>query len=257
MQPAPDFLSARPTLFAFLDMMRDRNMLPEPKDYRSWRKQMAELEAAAASGHYEETWSLPSGQTYRLIGRPHPNGALALMFEDISNEITRIRRYRADLELGQAVLDSMDEALAVFSAAGVMVMANSRYGEIWGHDPAGSIAGARWPPSAAIGATVAPPAPSGPRLRLSAATTAATTAARMRCGVISACKTDDWCTAPSAACRAVRHWPASAWQALHCPNRLLHPPKTTVVLPDPACGGVLAAVKPLHDTKPVFALPGR
>lgn len=137
----PDFLSARPTLFAFLDMMRDRNMLPEPKDYRSWRKQMAELEAAAASGHYEETWSLPSGQTYRLIGRPHPNGALALMFEDISNEITRIRRYRADLELGQAVLDSMDEALAVFSAAGVMVMANSRYGEIWGHDPAGSIAG--------------------------------------------------------------------------------------------------------------------
>ena len=36
----------------------------------------------------------------------------------------------------------MDEALAVFSAAGVMVMANSRYGEIWGHDPAGSIAGA-------------------------------------------------------------------------------------------------------------------
>jgi PAS domain-containing protein len=70
-----DFLSSRPTLFAFLDAMRDRNMIPEPKDYRSWRRQMADLEKAAASGRYEETWILPSGQTYRVIGRPHPDGA--------------------------------------------------------------------------------------------------------------------------------------------------------------------------------------
>lgn len=131
----PDFLSARPTLFAFLDAMRDRNMIPEPKDYRSWRKQMTELEKEAASGLYEETWSLPSGQTYRLTGRPHPNGALALMFEDISTEISRIRRYRADLELGQSVLDAMDQAVAVFSAGGALVMANARYNELWGHDP--------------------------------------------------------------------------------------------------------------------------
>jgi hypothetical protein len=42
------------------------------------------LEEEAASGLFEETWSLPGGQTYRVIGRPHPNGALAFMFEDIS-----------------------------------------------------------------------------------------------------------------------------------------------------------------------------
>ncbi len=131
-----DFLSMRPTLFAFLDAMRDRNMIPEPKDYRTWRKQMTELEKAASSGLFEETWSLPSGQTYKVVGRPHPNGALALMIEDISTEISRIRRYRADLELSQAVVDAVDQALAVFSPAGILVMTNAAYAALWGHDPA-------------------------------------------------------------------------------------------------------------------------
>ncbi|WP_151718957.1 PAS-domain containing protein [Gemmobacter serpentinus] len=134
-----DFLSSRPTLFAFLDAMRSRSMIPEPKDYRSWRKQMADLEQAAASGMYEETWSLPSGQTYRLTGRPHPNGALALMFEDISTEVSRIRRYRADLELGQSVLDAVDSAIAVFGAGNRLVMANSQYSTLWDHDPGGTL----------------------------------------------------------------------------------------------------------------------
>lgn len=135
----PDFLSLRPTLYSFLDAMRDRNMIPEPKDYRGWRKQMTELEKAASAGFYEDTWSLPSGQTYRVVGRPHPNGALALMFEDISNEMSRTRRYRADIELGQAVVDAMDEAMAVFSQSGILVMSNIAYSDLWGHDPAATL----------------------------------------------------------------------------------------------------------------------
>ena len=134
-----DFLSLRPSLLSVLDAMRDRNMIPEPKDYRGWRRQLVELEKAAASGLYEETWSLPGGQTYRVIGRPHPNGAIALMIEDISGEMLRTRRYRADLELGQSVIDQMDEAIAVFSESGQLVMSNAAYGQIWGGDPAGTL----------------------------------------------------------------------------------------------------------------------
>ncbi len=130
-----DFLSARPTLLAVLDAMRDRNMIPEPKDYRNWRRQLVEMEKAAASGLYEDTWSLPGGQTYRVVGRPHPNGALALMIEDISNEMLRTRRYRADLELGQSVLDGLPEAVAVFSEDGQLVLSNIAYSQLWGHDP--------------------------------------------------------------------------------------------------------------------------
>jgi PAS domain-containing protein len=135
-----DFLSMRPSLLSVLDGMRDRNMIPEPKDYRDWRRQMMEMERAAASGLYEETWSLPGGQTYRVIGRPHPNGALALMIEDISGEMLRTRRFRADLELSQAVIDEVDEAIAVFSPAGQLVMSNSGYARLWGGEPVEGLA---------------------------------------------------------------------------------------------------------------------
>lgn len=132
----PDFLIARPTLTSVLDAMRDRSMIPEPKDYRTWRKQMAKVEDEASSGLYEETWSLPGGQTYRVVGRPHPNGALAFLFEDISSEMSRTRRFRADLELGQAAIDAIDEAVAVFSQGGQLVMSNFAYAQLWNHDPA-------------------------------------------------------------------------------------------------------------------------
>lgn len=133
---APDFLISRPTLNAVLDAMRAKAMIPEPKDYRSWRKQMSKLEEEASSGLFEEEWSLPGGQTYRVIGRPHPNGALAFMFEDISSEMSRTRRYRADLELGQSVIDAVEEGVAVFAQGGQLVMSNHGYAELWQHDPA-------------------------------------------------------------------------------------------------------------------------
>lgn len=130
-----DFLSQRPRLAAVLDALRDGNMIPEPKDYRAWRKRLAELERTGVAEAHEETWSLPGGQTYRVSARPHSDGGVALMIEDISTEMTRTRRYRADLELGQSVVDALGEGIAVFSAAGQLVMSNDAYGALWGHDP--------------------------------------------------------------------------------------------------------------------------
>ncbi len=132
----PEFLSARPTLYAILDRLRETRMMPEPKDYRHWRQQMTALEQAAAAGYHAETWSLPSGQTYRVTGRPHPDGAVAFLFEDISAEVSLTRRFRTELELGQEVLDLLDEAVAVFQPSGDLVMSNGAYARLWGVDPA-------------------------------------------------------------------------------------------------------------------------
>ncbi|WP_281278541.1 PAS-domain containing protein [Paracoccus luteus] len=129
---ATGFLTARPTLYAVLDALRESRMAPEPKDYRSWRNMMATLEAAAASGHHVETWSLPGGQTYRVTGRPHPDGAIAFLFEDITSEMALTRRFRAELALGAEVLDAVGDALAVFDADGRLISANRAYGRLWG-----------------------------------------------------------------------------------------------------------------------------
>lgn len=127
----PEWLSARPGLSEVLDRLRDRNMLPEPKDYKEWRNRLTGLEKAATAGTFEETWALPTGQNYRILGRPHHDGGIALTFEDISSEVSLTRRFRSEIELGQSVLDTVDDALAVFSENGTLVMSNSAYARLW------------------------------------------------------------------------------------------------------------------------------
>lgn len=127
-----EFLSCRPTLDAVLDRLRETRMLPEPKNYTTWRDHFTALEVAAKDGRYTEIWNLPEGQTYRVTGRPHPDGAFAFLFEDISAEMSLTRRFRTDIETGQAVLDALPDAIAVFSSSGTLVMSNAAYATLWG-----------------------------------------------------------------------------------------------------------------------------
>ncbi len=134
-----DFLAAQPTLLSFLDRLRDKQMIPEPKDYGSWRREIAALEAATSDGDYNQTWGLPNGRTYRVSGRPHSDGAVAFLFEDISAEMSLTRRFRTELELGQSVIDQLEDAVAVFSSNGVLTIANAAYAKLWGVDPTTSL----------------------------------------------------------------------------------------------------------------------
>lgn len=158
-QLKPDFLSMRPSLLAFLDRLRDKRMIPEPRDYKSWRQQIQELESAANDGTYEETWPLPNGQTFRVTGRPHPDGALAFLFEDISAEVSLTRRFRAEMETGQAVLDSLDEAIAVFSPSGLLTLSNAAYARLWGDDPSTKVDGPDVTDASKIWAAACAPTP--------------------------------------------------------------------------------------------------
>lgn len=133
-----EFLISRPSLPGFFDKLREARMIPEQKDYKSWRQLMSDLVMAAESGSYEQTWTLPTGQTYRVTGRPHPDGAVALLFEDISAEITVARRFRTEIETGQAVLDALPQAVVVFTLGGVLSLSNSAYAALWGRDPSTS-----------------------------------------------------------------------------------------------------------------------
>jgi PAS domain-containing protein len=146
-----DFLAMRPSLLSVLDALRERNLLPVPKNFIGWRRQMLEMEKAASAGLFQENWALADGQTFRVTGRPHPNGGLALMFEDISTEMQRTRRYRSDVELGHSVIDQMSEAIVVISQSGELMWANVAYSQLWGHDPNATLAeasirslGAHW-----------------------------------------------------------------------------------------------------------------
>nr|WP_249200324.1 PAS-domain containing protein [Thetidibacter halocola] len=130
-----DFLSARPNLMSFFDHMRENRMMPEPKNYVSWRERLTEVVSAARDDRYCETWNLPSGLTYKITGRPHPDGAVAFLIEDISAEITLTRRFRSELEMTQSVIDCFEDAVAVFSQLGILTFCNRAFREMWKCDP--------------------------------------------------------------------------------------------------------------------------
>lgn len=130
-----EFLSSRPSLSAFFETLREARVLPEPKDFKRWREAIWDDETRAAEGRFEETWTLSTGITYRVTGQPYPNGAIAFVIEDISDEIGMSRRLNEFLKRAQSAMDSFDEAIAVFSPAAQLIMANTAYHQLWGHQP--------------------------------------------------------------------------------------------------------------------------
>ncbi len=135
-----EFLSGRPSLMSFFDNLRDRQVMPEPKSYSEWRAQINAMIETATDGLYQETWSLPSDVTYRVTGRPHPDGAVAFLFEDITAEISLTRRFRAQNDLRQSVLDMLDHAVAVIAANNVVIFCNATWTDMFGVDPDTSFA---------------------------------------------------------------------------------------------------------------------
>jgi PAS domain-containing protein len=130
-----EFLSARPKMLSFFDQLRENRRMPEPKNYRNWRQEISEVISAATDGHYRETWSLEDGRTYSVQGRPHPDGATAFLIEDISAEVSLTRNFRAELELSQSLLDTVNDGLVVFSASGVLTFCNTVYKKLWQQNP--------------------------------------------------------------------------------------------------------------------------
>lgn len=126
-----DLLLSRPSLESFLDALRARDRMPEPRDYTSWRERVLRVEREAEDGTYSDLWHLPSGQTFRVAGRPQPDGAFALLLEDVSAEIGLTRRFRAEIQTGEAVLDELDDAVAVFDRTGEILITNRSYDMLW------------------------------------------------------------------------------------------------------------------------------
>lgn len=130
-----EFLSTRPEIVTFFDMLRDRQLMPEPKNYASWRSQINDMVSAAHGGHYREMWSLANGRSYRVTGRPHPDGAVAFLFEDITLEISETRHHRGEMALRDSVLDHLDQAIAVLAHDRRVILCNRVFGDLVGVAP--------------------------------------------------------------------------------------------------------------------------
>ena len=134
-----EFLITQPSFTAILNRMREERMLPEQRDFGDWRNRILNIELAAEEGTYCENWSLLNGCTYRITGRPHPDGALAFLIEDISADLSLTRQYRSEIALGQSVIDSFEDAVAVFTGSGLITLTNTSFSDLWGFSDDGRL----------------------------------------------------------------------------------------------------------------------
>lgn len=138
-QMSAEFLSSRPSLTAFFDWLRDNRIMPEPRDYGEWRIKLRELTKEATEGTFSELWSLPNGLSYRVLGHPQTDGAVAFLFEDVTAELSLTRNFVKELEINTALLNRLPQAVAIFSPTGDILTVNDAYKKLWNSDPNGQI----------------------------------------------------------------------------------------------------------------------
>lgn len=136
-QPFRRLLGVRPGAGALgtsferlLSDARDEGRAPEVRDFPSWRKDhvawFGEGEAQ------EEDWPLSDGTHLAVVGQPMPDGGLALIVEDRTEQLSLAANRDTLLRTRTAMLDSLFEALAVFAPDGTLQLWNHSFPETWG-----------------------------------------------------------------------------------------------------------------------------
>ena len=130
----PAWLIERPTHGEVLDRLRQRRRLPETADYAKWK--------ASELGRYEQLesapddmWSTPDGRTLRVVRQPHPLGGLLLLFADITDDLKMKAQFSALVQVQQATLDKLSDAVAVFGSDGRMRLHNESFERFWNITP--------------------------------------------------------------------------------------------------------------------------
>jgi signal transduction histidine kinase len=126
----PAWLAERPTHGEVLDRLRQRRRLPETIDYAGWKA--AELARYEDLGpQADDLWHLPDGRTLKVVRQPHPLGGMLLIYSDITGELRLKAQYNALIQVQQATLDKLNDAVAVFGSDGRLRLHNEAFETFW------------------------------------------------------------------------------------------------------------------------------
>lgn len=127
----PAWLLEKPTHGEVLDRLRQRRRLPDTADYAVWKARELGFYEALEAGP-DELWSLPDGRTLRVVRQPHPLGGLLTLYSDITGELRLRAQYNGLVQVQQATLDKLNDAVAVFGSDGRLRLHNEAFERFWG-----------------------------------------------------------------------------------------------------------------------------
>ncbi len=129
----PAFLDDKPTYSAFLDVLREKRLLPEVPDFKAFRQD----EVKNFSRIFEPTndlMHLPNGKTLRRMRAPYPLGGIVFAYEDISDRLAATSAYNALISVQTEMLQNLFDAVIIFGTNGRVSFYNQAYLNLWNAD---------------------------------------------------------------------------------------------------------------------------
>ena len=124
------WLEQQPNYSAFLDILREKRLLPEVPDYLAF-KNGEQKDFQTIIETKEDMLHLPNEQTIRRVRIPHPMGGLVFAYEDVSDKLATRRAYNALLSVQKETLENLFDAVVIFGADGHLDFFNQAYLKLW------------------------------------------------------------------------------------------------------------------------------
>ncbi len=127
------FLDEKPSYSAFLDVLREKRLLPEVPDFKAFRQD----EVKKFSRIFEPTndlMHLPNGKTLRRMRAPYPLGGIVFAYEDISDRLAATSAYNAIISVQNEMLQNLFDAVIIFGTNGRVNFYNQAYINLWNAD---------------------------------------------------------------------------------------------------------------------------
>ena len=113
-----------------LERMREKQRLPEVRDFPAWKDERRDW-FTSAEEVIEEEWMLAGGDHLRVVAQPLPDGGLRLFLEDRTEQVRLASARDTLLRVRAATFDNLFEAISVFASDGRLYLWNRRFLEDW------------------------------------------------------------------------------------------------------------------------------
>jgi len=129
----PEWLAEGPEFDRVLERMRERNRVPEVRDFPVWKAERREW-FTSPQEVIEEDWILADGDHLRMVAQPLPDGGLRMFLEDRTEQVRLASARDTLLRVRAATFDNLFEAISVFASDGRLYLWNKRFRDVWDLD---------------------------------------------------------------------------------------------------------------------------
>ncbi len=133
-QLEPSWLASGPKEGEVLEALRELRLLPEQANFPAWKRRRLALYNNVIE-RPDELWHLPDGRTLRVVCRPHPQGGLTYLYEDVTDRLALESSLKLVVGVQRASLDNLYEGVALFGSDGRLKLFNPAFARIWSLEP--------------------------------------------------------------------------------------------------------------------------